>query len=120
MILAVLSFLVFIWLTARYFGVSQNLRAVSVFIILISILGTLFIIPETNFFSIIMGGWAPWATISFIFGVVFLFRLFISALRIKSNEIYFADVQEADEFSNHELERYSRPVSYTHLRAHET
>jgi molybdopterin/thiamine biosynthesis adenylyltransferase len=57
-----------------------------------------------------MGGWAPWATISFIFGVVFLFRLFISALRNKSNEIYFADVQEADEFSNHELERYSRHI----------
>jgi molybdopterin/thiamine biosynthesis adenylyltransferase len=46
----------------------------------------------------------------FIFGVAFLFRLFIIALRNKSNEIYFADIQEADEFSNHELERYSRHI----------
>ena len=57
-----------------------------------------------------MGGWAPWATISFIFGVTFLFRLFISALRNKSNKINFTDVQAADEFSNHELERYSRHI----------
>ena len=110
MILAVLSFLVLVWLIARHFGVSQNLRAVSVFIILIFILGTLFIIPETNSFSIVMGGWAPWATISFLFCITFLFRLFIDVLRNKSNDVYLGDIKEADEFSNHELERYSRHI----------
>ena len=110
MILAVLSFLVLVWLIARHFGVSQNLRAVSVFIILIFILGTLFIIPETNSFSIVMGGWAPWATISFLFCITFLFRLFIDVLRNKSKDVYLSDVKEADEFSNHELERYSRHI----------
>lgn len=110
MILAFLSLLIFAWFLAGYLGVSQNLRAIYVSILLAGILGALVLIPETHSFSIRMGGWAPWATISFIFGVVFLFRLFISALRNKSNEIYFADVQEADEFSNHELERYSRHI----------
>ncbi|MFL2795866.1 MAG: HesA/MoeB/ThiF family protein [Paracoccaceae bacterium] len=110
MILAVLSFLVLVWLIARHFGVSQNLRAVSVLIILIFILGTLFIIPETNSFSIVMGGWAPWATISFLFCITILFRLFIDVLRNKSNDVYLSDVKEADEFSNHELERYSRHI----------
>ena len=110
MILAFLSLLILAWFLAGYLGVSQNLRATYVGILLAGILGALVLIPETHSFSIIMGGWAPWATISFIFGVVFLFRLFISALRNKSNEIYFADVQEADEFSNHELERYSRHI----------
>ena len=110
MILAFLSLLIFAWFLAGYLGVSQNLRATYVGILLAGILGALVLIPETHSFSIRMGGWAPWATISFIFGVVFLFRLFISALRNKSNEIYFADVQEADEFSNHELERYSRHI----------
>ena len=110
MILAVLSFLVLVWLIARHFGVSQNLRAVSVFIILIFILGTLFIIPETNSFSIVMGGWAPWATISFLFCITFLFRFFIDVLRNKSKHVYLSDVKEADEFSNHELERYSRHI----------
>ncbi len=110
MILAILSFLVFAWLIAGYLGVSQNLRWASVFITLASILGTLFLIPETNPFSIIMGGWAPWATISFIFGVTFFFKLFINSLRNKSNEGYPDEVQEADEFSNHELERYSRHI----------
>ena len=71
MILAILSFLVFAWFIAGYLGVSQNLRGASVFITLASILGALFLIPETNSFSIIMGGWAPWATISFIFCVTF-------------------------------------------------
>ena len=110
MILAILSFLVFAWFIAGYLGVSQNLRGASVFIILASILGALFLIPETNSFSIIMGGWAPWATISFIFCVTFFFRLFITSLRNKSNEGYPDEVQEADEFSNHELERYSRHI----------
>ena len=110
MILAFLSLLIFAWFLAGYLGVSQNLRAIYVSILLAGILGALVLIPETHSFSIRMGGWAPWATISFIFGVAFLFRLFISALRNKSNEIYFADVQEADEFSNHELERYSRHI----------
>jgi molybdopterin/thiamine biosynthesis adenylyltransferase len=110
MILAFLSLLILAWFLAGYLGVSQNLRATYVGILLAGILGALVLIPETYSFSIRMGGWAPWATISFIFGVVFLFRLFISALRNKSNEIYFADVQEADEFSNHELERYSRHI----------
>ena len=110
MILAVLSFLVLVWLIARHFGVSQNLRAVSVFIILIFILGTLLIIPETNSFSIVMGGWAPWATISFLFCITFLFRFFIDVLRNKSKHVYLSDVKEADEFSNHELERYSRHI----------
>ena len=110
MILAFLSLLILAWFLAGYLGVSQNLRATYVGILLAGILGALVLIPETHSFSIRMGGWAPWATISFIFGVVFLFRLFISALRNKSNEIYFADVQEADEFSNHELERYSRHI----------
>ena len=110
MILAFLSLLIFAWFLAGYLGMSQNLRAIYVGILLAGILGALVLIPETHSFSIRMGGWAPWATISFIFGVVFLFRLFISALRNKSNEIYFADVQEADEFSNHELERYSRHI----------
>ena len=110
MILAFLSLLILAWFLAGYLGVSQNLRATYVGVLLAGILGALVLIPETHSFSIRMGGWAPWATISFIFGVVFLFRLFISALRNKSNEIYFADVQEADEFSNHELERYSRHI----------
>ena len=110
MILAFLSLLILAWFLAGYLGVSQNLRATYVGILLAGILGALVLIPETHSFSIRMGGWAPWATISFIFGVAFLFRLFISALRNKSNEIYFADVQEADEFSNHELERYSRHI----------
>ena len=110
MIFAILSLLILAWFLAGYLGVSQNLRATYVGILLAGILGALVLIPETHSFSIRMGGWAPWATISFIFGVVFLFRLFISALRNKSNEIYFADVQEADEFSNHELERYSRHI----------
>ena len=110
MILAFLSLLIFAWFLAGYLGMSQNLRAIYVGILLAGILGALVLIPETHSFSIRMGGWAPWATISFIFGVTFLFRLFISALRNKSNEIYFADVQEADEFSNHELERYSRHI----------
>ena len=110
MILAILSFLVFAWFIAGYLGVSQNLRGASVFITLASILGALFLIPETNSFSIIMGGWAPWATISFIFCVTFFFRLFINSLRNKSNEGYPDEVQEADEFSNHELERYSRHI----------
>ena len=110
MIFAILSLLILAWFLAGYLGVSQNLRATYVGILLAGILGVLVFIPETHSFSIRMGGWAPWATISFIFGVVFLFRLFISALRNKSNEIYFADVQEADEFSNHELERYSRHI----------
>lgn len=110
MILAFLSFLIFAWFLAGYLGMSQNLRATYVVILLVGILGTLVLIPETNSFSIRMGGWAPWATISFIFGVTFLFLSFISALRNKSNEIYFTDVQDADEFSNHELERYSRHI----------
>ena len=110
MILAFLSLLIFAWFLAGYLGMSQNLRAIYVGILLAGILGALVLIPETHSFSIRMGGWAPWATILFIFGVAFLFRLFISALRNKSNEIYFADVQEADEFSNHELERYSRHI----------
>ena len=110
MILAILSFLVFAWFIAGYLGVSQNLRAASVFITLTCILGTLFLIPETNSFSIIMGGWAPWATISFIFCITFLFRLFINSLRNKSNDVYLGDVKEEDEFSNHELERYSRHI----------
>ena len=110
MILAFLSLLILAWFLAGYLGVSPNLRATYVGILLAGILSALVLIPETHSFSIRMGGWAPWATISFIFGVVFLFRLFISALRNKSNEIYFADVQEADEFSNHELERYSRHI----------
>ena len=29
-----------------------------------------------------MGGWAPWATISFLVGLVFLFQLFIKILKI--------------------------------------
>ena len=110
MIFAILSLLILAWFLAGYLGVSQNLRATYVGILLAGIIGALVLIPETHSFSIRMGGWAPWATISFIFGVVFLFRLFISALRNKSNKIYFADVQEADEFSNHELERYSRHI----------
>ena len=83
MILVIFSFLVFAWFIAGYLGVSQNLRVVAVFITLTCILGTLFLIPETNSFSIIMGGWAPWATISFIFFITFLFRLFINSLRNK-------------------------------------
>ena len=110
MIFAILSLLILAWFLAGYLGVSQNLRATYVGILLAGILGALVLIPETHSFSIRMGGWAPWATISFIFGAAFLFRLFISDLRNKSNEIYFADVQEADEFSNHELERYSRHI----------
>ena len=110
MILAILSFLVFAWFIAGYLGVSQNLRGASVFITLASILGALFLIPETNSFSIIMGGWAPWATISFIFFITFLFRLFIDVLRNKSNDLYLGDVKKEDELSNHELERYSRHI----------
>ena len=92
MILAILSFLVFAWFIAGYLGVSQNLRGASVFITLTSILGALFLIPETNSFSIIMGGWAPWATISLIFCITFLFRLFINSLRNKSNDACLDDV----------------------------
>ena len=110
MILAFLSCLILAWFLAGYLGMSQNLRAIYVVTLLAGMLGALVLIPETHSFSIRMGGWAPWATISFIFGVTFLFLSFISALRNKSNEIYFADVQEADEFSNHELERYSRHI----------
>ena len=110
MILAFLSCLIFGWFLAGYLGMSQNLRAIYVVLLLVGILGALVLIPETHSFSIRMGGWAPWATISFIFGVTFLFRLFISALRNKSNKINFTDVQAADEFSNHELERYSRHI----------
>ena len=72
MILSILLFLVFAWFTAGYFGVSKNVRARSVFITLTCILGILFLIPETNSFSIIMGGWAPWATIYFIFCLIFV------------------------------------------------
>ena len=110
MILAFLSCLILAWFLAGYLGMSQNLRTIYVVILLAGILGALVLIPETHSFSIRMGGWAPWATISFIFGVTFLFRLFISALRNKSNKINFTDVQAADEFSNHELERYSRHI----------
>ncbi len=110
MILAVLSFLVFAWFIAGYLGVSQTLRGASVFIILASILGVLFLIPETNSFSIILGGWAPWATISLIFCITFLFRLFINSLKNKSNDDYLDEVKDADAFSNHELERYSRHI----------
>ena len=110
MILAFLSLLILAWFLAGYLGVSQNLRTIYIGILLAGILGALVSTPETHSFSTRMGGWAPWATISFIFGVAFLFRLFIRALRNKSNEIYFADVQEADEFSNYELERYSRHI----------
>ena len=99
MILFIIFFLVFAWFIAGYFGVSKNLRTASVFIILTCILGTLFLISETNSFSIIMGGWAPWATIYFVFCLIFLFRLFIDGLRNKSNNVYFSDVKEADEFS---------------------
>ena len=110
MILSIISFLVFAWFIAGYFGVSKNLRAASVFITLTCILGTLFLIPETNSFSIIMGGWAPWATISFTFCLIFLFRFFINGLRNKSNDLYFSDAKEAEEFSTQELERYSRHI----------
>ena len=112
MILFILFFLVFAWFIAGYLGVSKNLRGASVFITLTSILGALFLIPETNSFSIIMGGWAPWATISFIFCITFLFRLFIISLRNKSNESILSStmLKEADEFSNQELERYSRHI----------
>ena len=110
MILFIIFFLVFAWFMAGYVGVSKNLRTASVFIILTCILGTLFLISETNSFSIIMGGWAPWATIYFVFCLIFLFRLFIDGLRNKSNNVYFSDVKEADEFSTQELERYSRHI----------
>ena len=110
MILCIIFFLVFAWFIAGYFGVSKNLRTVSVFITLTCILGTLFLISETNSFSIIMGGWAPWATFFFIFCLIFLFRLSINGLRNKSNDQYLSDVKEADEFSTQELERYSRHI----------
>ena len=110
MILAILSFLVFAWFVAGYLGVSQNLRGACVFITLAFILGALFLIPETNSFSIIMGGWAPWATFFFIFCLIFLFRFFINGLRNKSNDLYFRDIKEEEEFSTQELERYSRHI----------
>ena len=110
MIIASISFLLFAWFLTGYLGVSLNLRASGIFIVLIIIVGTLFLIPETNSFSVQMGGWAPWATISFIFGLTFLFRLFIGVLRKKSNNNHLDDANESDEFSNHELERYSRHI----------
>ena len=73
MILFLLSFLILAWFLAGYLGLSQNLRAIYVFILMTGILLTLFLIPETNSFSVNMGGWAPWATISFVLGVTFFF-----------------------------------------------
>ena len=84
MILFIVFFLVVAWFIAGYFGVSKNLRTASVFITLTCILGTLFLIPEENYFSIIMGGWAPWATISFIFCLIFLFRLILQAIQCRT------------------------------------
>jgi hypothetical protein len=75
MIFAILSLLILAWFLAGYLGVSQNLRATYVGILLAGILGALVLIPETHSFSIRMGGWAPWATISFIFGVVLSFPI---------------------------------------------
>ena len=110
MILFIVFFLVVAWFIAGYFGVSKNFRTASVFITLTCILGTLFLVPEKNSFSIIMGGWAPWATIFFIFCLIFLFRLSINSLRNKSNDQYLSDEKDADEFSTQELERYSRHI----------
>jgi molybdopterin/thiamine biosynthesis adenylyltransferase len=110
MILAFLTFLVLTWLLAGYLGVSQNLRMIYVFISFIVVLVTLLLIPETNSFSVSMGGWAPLATVSFILGGTFFFRFFIKVLRNKSHDINRADVKESNEFSNHELERYSRHI----------
>ena len=76
MILAFLTFLVLTWLLAGYLGVSQNLRMIYVFISLIVVLVTLLLIPETNSFSVSMGGWAPLATISFVLGGTFFFCFF--------------------------------------------
>tara|TARA_B100001059_G_scaffold180636_1_gene181436 strand:- start:501 stop:1538 length:1038 start_codon:yes stop_codon:yes gene_type:complete len=110
MILFLLSFLILAWFLAGYLGVSQNLRAIYVFILMTGILLTLFLIPETNSFSVNMGGWAPWATISFVLGVTFFFRYFVKVLRNKSVDIKLSDVKESNEFSSHELERYSRHI----------
>ena len=57
-----------------------------------------------------MGGWAPWATIFFIFCLIYVFQLFINSLRNKSNDLSFSNVKDPDEFSNQELERYSRHI----------
>ena len=42
--------------------------------------------------------------------ITFLFRSFINSLRNKSNDDYLDDVKEVDEFSNYEIERYSRHI----------
>ena len=74
MILAILSLLILAWFLAGYLGVSQNLRATYVGILLSGILGALVLIPETHSITIRKGGRAPRATISYIIGVAFLFR----------------------------------------------
>ena len=83
MIVAILSFIIFAWFLTGYLGMSRNSRLGIVFAMFLSILLSLLVLAETNSFSIRMGGWAPWATISFLVGLVFLFQLFIKILKNK-------------------------------------
>ena len=110
MIVAILSFIIFAWFLTGYLGMSRNTRLGIVFAMFLSILLSLLVLAETNSFSIRMGGWAPWATISFLVGLVFLFQLFIKILKNKSKDHKSKDNEKNDEFSEHELERYSRHI----------
>ena len=110
MIVAVLSFITFAWFLTGYLGMSHNSRLSIVFVMFLSILLSLLSLAETNSFSVRMGGWAPWATISFLVGLVFLFQLFIKILKNKSKDHQSNDNEKNDEFSDHELERYSRHI----------
>jgi|TARA_Y100000287_G_scaffold5559_1_gene4519 molybdopterin/thiamine biosynthesis adenylyltransferase len=110
MIVAILSFIIFAWFLTGYLGMSRNSRLGIVFAMFLSILLSLLVLAETNSFSITMGGWAPWATISFLVGLVFLFQLFIKILKNKSKDHKSNDNEKNDEFSEHELERYSRHI----------
>ena len=80
MIVAVLSFITFAWFLTGYLGMSHNSRLSIVFVMFLSILLSLLSLAETNSFSVRMGGWAPWATISFLVVLLFLFQLFIKIL----------------------------------------
>ena len=87
MIVAILSFITFAWFLTGYLGMSRNSRLGIVFAMFLSILLSLLVLAETNSFSIRMGGWAPWATISFLVGLVFLFQLFIKILKTNPKTI---------------------------------
>ena len=106
MIVAILSFIIFAWFLTGYLGMSRNTRLGIVFAMFLSILLSLLVLAETNSFSITMGGWAPWATISFLVGLVFLFQLFIKILKNKSKDHKSKDNEKNDDKDNYDNYSY--------------